>query len=83
MDVGEEEEGGGGGRENKGLTYKMAGFFILAQLAGAGFLSLPSAVANTGYTPPHSVLSDWIKREAYLIGCKVCIDTTDVRILVR
>uniref|UniRef100_A0A6A7FQN6 Proton-coupled amino acid transporter 2-like n=1 Tax=Hirondellea gigas TaxID=1518452 RepID=A0A6A7FQN6_9CRUS len=27
----------------------MAGFFIIAQLGGAGFLSLPAAVANTGW----------------------------------
>jgi len=32
-----------------GLSFGMASFFMVAQMAGAGFLSLPKAVANAGW----------------------------------
>ncbi|CAL4076259.1 unnamed protein product [Meganyctiphanes norvegica] len=34
----------------KGLSYPMAAFFLVAQMAGAGFLALPKAVSNAGWT---------------------------------
>ncbi|KAA0187648.1 hypothetical protein HAZT_HAZT000522 [Hyalella azteca] len=36
-------------RETKGLSVVVAGLFIVAQLAGAGFVSLPKALGNTGW----------------------------------
>lgn len=41
---GEESEG----RAHKGLSIGLAALFLLAEMAGAGLLSLPRAVANTG-----------------------------------
>lgn len=41
-------DGGGGEGLSKGLGFGMTSFFLIAQMAGAGFLSLPKAVANTG-----------------------------------
>ena len=41
-------KGGFGGRGSKGLDVKMGAFFMIAQMAGAGFLSLPRAMADTG-----------------------------------
>ncbi|XP_071531714.1 uncharacterized protein [Panulirus ornatus] len=35
--------------EQKGLGFAMTAFFLVAQMAGAGFLSLPNAVANCGW----------------------------------
>lgn len=32
-----------------GLSWGMTAFFLIAQMAGAGFLSLPNALANTGW----------------------------------
>ena len=31
-----------------GLSFIMAGFFLIANMAGAGFLALPKAVADAG-----------------------------------
>ncbi|KAG0713250.1 Amino acid transporter AVT1B [Chionoecetes opilio] len=44
-------EGGGtgGGRATKGLSMPLASIFLIAEMAGAGILSLPHAVANTGW----------------------------------
>lgn len=36
------------GRARKGLSTGLAALFLLAEMAGAGILSLPQAVANTG-----------------------------------
>ncbi|XP_018022144.1 amino acid transporter AVT1B [Hyalella azteca] len=36
-------------KETKGLSVVVAGLFIVAQLAGAGFVSLPKALGNTGW----------------------------------
>ncbi|KAA0203467.1 amino acid transporter ANT1-like [Hyalella azteca] len=35
--------------ERTGISWPMASFFLLAQMAGAGFLSLPMALNNTGW----------------------------------
>ena len=32
----------------KGMSWPLAAFFLFTQIAGAGFLLLPSALANTG-----------------------------------
>ncbi|XP_047477139.1 amino acid transporter AVT1B-like isoform X1 [Penaeus chinensis] len=37
------------GEKKKGLGMWMTSFFLIAQMAGAGFLSLPKALANTGW----------------------------------
>lgn len=42
-------EEGDGGTGTGGLTYATAALFLIAQMAGAGFLSLPKALANTGW----------------------------------
>ena len=44
-DGGDSEQGG---TQQKGLGVAMTSFFLVAQMAGAGFLSLPKALANTG-----------------------------------
>lgn len=45
-------DGGGGGpikaTLRSGLSWKMTAYFLIAQMAGAGFLSLPMALNNTG-----------------------------------
>ena len=35
-------------RDRRGLGYMMAAFFLVAQMAGAGFLALPKAMADAG-----------------------------------
>lgn len=42
--------GGGGGVQamKKGISANMAAFFLIAQMAGAGFLALPRALADVG-----------------------------------
>ncbi|KAL7642164.1 UNVERIFIED_CONTAM: hypothetical protein RMT77_006724 [Armadillidium vulgare] len=51
LDVKEEEEveQGETDKRKSGLSYGMAAFFMVAQMAGAGFLSLPKAVANASW----------------------------------
>ncbi|XP_050736641.1 uncharacterized protein LOC127008522 [Eriocheir sinensis] len=39
----------GEGRAHKGLSAGLAALFLLAEMAGAGILNLPRAVANTGW----------------------------------
>lgn len=36
------------GEKKEGLGMWMTSFFLIAQMAGAGFLSLPKALSNTG-----------------------------------
>ncbi|CAL4073596.1 unnamed protein product [Meganyctiphanes norvegica] len=42
-------EGSGEPDNAKGLSYPMAAFFLVAQMAGAGFLALPKALSNAGW----------------------------------
>lgn len=35
-------------KKKKGLSMSMAAFFLVTQMAGAGFLALPKALAHTG-----------------------------------
>ena len=37
-------------QSKKGLGYLMTSFFLIAQMAGAGFLALPRAMADAGIT---------------------------------
>ncbi|CAL4065934.1 unnamed protein product, partial [Meganyctiphanes norvegica] len=37
------------GSKKKGLSFGVASFFLVAQMAGAGFLALPRAVADAGW----------------------------------
>ena len=39
-----------GATRKKGLSFGMTSFFLVAQMAGAGFLALPRAVADSGWT---------------------------------
>ena len=40
--------GGDGGARKGGLGFATTALFLITQMAGAGFLSLPKAVANAG-----------------------------------
>uniref|UniRef100_A0A6A7G403 Proton-coupled amino acid transporter 2-like n=1 Tax=Hirondellea gigas TaxID=1518452 RepID=A0A6A7G403_9CRUS len=40
---------GSANKSSGGFSFYIAGFFIVAQLGGAGFVSLPSALAHTGW----------------------------------
>lgn len=42
-------EGGEGAAPRGGMGWEMTAFFLVAQMAGAGFLSLPKGVANSGW----------------------------------
>ncbi|XP_063591483.1 uncharacterized protein LOC134768594 [Penaeus indicus] len=43
------DEDGGGGRSRKGLTMMVGAMFLVGEMAGAGVLNLPKAMANTGW----------------------------------
>ena len=38
----------GGGKRKGGLSFAMAAFFLVTQMAGAGFLALPKSMADAG-----------------------------------